>query len=260
MPSTIKRGLALSLVAAVLLVARPAAAELVCAGDAPRVADEAALAEARAQFVRGTQLADANRWTEALTAFERSYALSRLPAALFNAARALEELGRFRAAAAAYECAFETDLSEDQRSIRDRYDETRARLSRLVVEGLPAREVEVEVDGLPIDDDARPLELVLDPGDHVLVATRPQLPPFRWEGTLAAGELRTLDVDFETLTPARVARATTPEPDAPASTPVLESPIFWASTGLVAIGIVVTVVVLSSRSSPDPMSDIVYEL
>src|SRR5690606_34247003 len=61
---------------------------------APSVRAQDASDEARAEFIRGTRALDEGRIADGLACFERSYALSGNPAALFNVVRTLASVGR----------------------------------------------------------------------------------------------------------------------------------------------------------------------
>lgn len=255
MRSMIKLALAIS--ALLTWGSARAAAQVPCASGEPRVTDEARLTEARARFVAGTQAAEAGTWLEALAGFEDAYELSHLPAALFNSARALEELGRLRAAREAYDCVLGSPAGiseEDQSAIRARRDALNDRIPRLIVEGLPLRDsLELEVDGFELDDGRRPLVVLLDPGEHTLRATRHPAGIFRWRGSLSEAQRLTVR--------ARWGDTAATEGDEPREdSSLLEEPWLWVACGAVLAGAAVAFIAVESGGGLDPRTDIAHDL
>lgn len=161
-------------------------------GTTGAAADGAREDAAREAFVAGSEAADRQLWADSERHFARAYALSGVPAALFNRAVALRNLGREREARDAFDrIARETEVDEPTRAravtLRD---EAASRIVTIVVVGLDAgASYEVEVDGeLRVDTGSRPLRLEVDPGACVLEIGRPEHERFRWRGVLAAGE------------------------------------------------------------------------
>jgi tetratricopeptide (TPR) repeat protein len=163
---------------------------------------------ARELFVRGASLAKANRWVEALAAFEESAELLPHAKTSFNIGYSARALGRFVRARAAFREALAqheegTRLSDAQVEAAHEYlREAEERVVRAVVELSPAG-TSVKVDGASLARDAEggwsasaqsptvgtPAEtpegrftLLLDPGRHLFTATSP------------AGGVQTLEV------------------------------------------------------------------
>jgi hypothetical protein len=183
-------------------------------------ADDAAarFAEGRAAYARGLAAADEVRWGDALREFERAYALARVPSALFNVATTLRALGRHVEARDTltrllrdHELDAETQ-AEAARLLR----EESTRVARLRVSGLPAIDrLELRLDGrlTPLGT-ARPLELSVDAGAHVVEASAPAHTAARWEGTLVDGAVEDI-----TLTPTPLALPRPTPAPAPAPAP-----------------------------------------
>jgi CBS domain-containing protein len=163
---------------------------------------------ARELFVHGASLAKANRWVEALAAFEESAELLPHAKTSFNVGYSARALGRFTRARAAFRDALAqheqgTKLTDVQvEAARDYVREAEERVVRAVVE-LSPQGTTVKLDGASLVRDAEgwwrsssqspaggaPSEapegrvtLLLDPGRHLLTATSP------------AGVVQTLEV------------------------------------------------------------------
>ncbi len=196
---------------------------------------ETAVEEAKALYVAGNRAVAQGRWSDALVFFEKSYALSGVPAALFNVATTLRALGRHVEARDAFTQLLDKHPKLDPEVKADAEKmlaEEKARIASLVVADLPSQkdDLKVFVDGkAKTDDGARPLALEVDPGKHTLRVEEPKSKPFLWEGTLADGEKKTVRVQ---LVPAPVAQPTKPAE----SSSVFSSPVFWTVVGVVVVG------------------------
>jgi hypothetical protein len=212
---------ALAALLGALLISPPSGrAQAPATGTSPPTnpADDAAarFAEGRAAYARGLTAADEVRWSDALREFERAYELARVPSALFNVATTLRALGRHVDARDTltrllrdHELDAETQ-AEAARLLR----EESTRVARLRVGGLPTIDrLELRLDGrlTPLGT-ARPLELFVDPGTHVVEASAPAHTAARWEGTLTDGAVE--DVTL-TPTPLAIPRPTPAAPPAP---------------------------------------------
>lgn len=173
---------------ALLLVASPAAAQ------------DAADDDARAEFIRGTRALEEGRIADGLACFERSYAESGNPAALFNVVRTLASVGRHLETIDAADRllrehpALAADLRQGAETLRA---EARARLARLVLLGAPADAI--TLDGRAVSPMGAPPTIVLDPGPHELGAERAAHRGYVWRGELAEGEVRPLSLAFAPL-------------------------------------------------------------
>jgi hypothetical protein len=205
---------------------------------------------AREAFVAGAEAAERQLWADSERHFARAYELSRVPAALFNRAVALRNLGREREARDAFDRISreaEVDDATRTRAITLR-DEAAARIVTLVVVGLdPGVAHEVEVDGeLRLDTGARPLRVEVDPGARGLEIARAERERFRWRGVVAPGE-------------ELVVRASLPERSVRRSRGWIA-----AVAGAIVVGAIVGVAVgVSRRDGPtavQPMSDLVLRV
>jgi hypothetical protein len=186
-------------------------------GATPATGDAAArFAEGRAAYARGLAAADEVRWSDALREFERAYELARVPSALFNVATTLRALGRHvEARDTLTRLLRDHELDADTQAEAARLlREESTRVARLRVSGLPAIDrLELRLDGrlTPIGA-ARPLELSVDAGAHVLEASAPAHTAARWEGTLTDGAVEDVTLTPTPLALPRPTRAPTPAP------------------------------------------------
>lgn len=202
--SRLLTGLALG--AGVIVVAAGAQGSAAWAQGVPAATPEA---QARADFDEGVRLARAQRWTDALAAFERSRAQVDRPSTALNVAVALRQLGRLRAARqvlrdciALPQTAAEPDLGRDA-----------ALLLGLVVDAIATvsltpdpHDATVRVDGEPALD---PRGIELDPGAHTFTVSAPGRADETFAMTLRAGERAARTVRLREL-PARVEVLVTP--------------------------------------------------
>ncbi len=206
------------------------------AGDA----SAASIEEARARFSVGNRAVEAGRWADALTEFERAYALSGVPSALFNVATTLRALGRHVEARDAFDQLLASHPNQDpadrKRALALRQEE-QGRIATLQLDNLEAgHEISVSLDGHPATDDgARPLLIEVDPGRHALRIERPRYRIFTWKGDVGDGDKRAVRVELEVEPLAVVVPPASPAP-APASGGVLRSPVFWTIVGVVVVG------------------------
>lgn len=158
--------------------------------------------DARAHFTAGAELVKNARWSEALAAFERSFALVAHPVTLFNVGACERALGNYARARRTLERARALDRegargslsSEARGDIEAFLGEIAAILVKVDVH-LEPREALIAVDGRPLEittwgkvptltvglaapgpgrpAPAQDFHLELDPGPHVLVLSRP---------------------------------------------------------------------------------------
>ncbi len=200
--------------------------------------------EARGLFVRGMALAGEARWADALPLFERAYALSAEPSALYNVAATLRALGRYADTVDALEKleADHPDLSAAlQSDVHEMLVEARGRVARLIVSHtLGDADVVLRIDSRPVPVDRWPTELRVDAGPHVVDAETEGHLPFRWESTLSEGESQHLTIEF-------VADA----PDVVVVEPPRRGWIAAVVVGLVVVGTGIALgVALSSGNDP----------
>lgn len=160
---------------------------------------EGEIAEARDLFVEGTGHAEAERWADALDAFVECYALSGVPAALFNASSTLRSIGRYLDARDSVDQLFREHPELDE-SLRGAATELRSevedRIATLVVRDLPVDPgLILRLDGSTRPDIGdRPLSLEMDAGPHNLQVELPGYELFLWEGELGEGDRTSVQV------------------------------------------------------------------
>lgn len=146
--------------------AQPAAASSAAPSAAPSAEVQA---EARRLFEAGRDHADAERWPDAVTAFEGSRALLERPSTLFNLASALVRVGRALDALETVEALERIADPDRDRALLSGMAELRARaessLRHVVLTVTPDTAI-VEVDGQPVEGAGARRELMLDPGPH----------------------------------------------------------------------------------------------
>lgn len=181
-------------------VARPAAAQ---EAETETVQDAAAAerdAEARALFERGMALTQRGQWSDALPLFDRAYAISDQPAALYNYAITLRALGRHVDALRAFEQLLALEINDAMREeATGMAREERGRLGALLVRAAGGTDVTLRIDARPIEVAAWPTRVAVDPGAHVVEATREGHHPLRVEREVGEGEEVEVALEFEPL-------------------------------------------------------------
>lgn len=126
--------------------------------------------EARAQFERGRELAEARRFSEAVQAFTRSLELVDRPSTVLNLAICLFALERYVEAIDAlerYEAGADPSVEADGLAdARRMLTHARAAVARVVIEVAPVEAI-VTVDGDPVGGSAT-RERAVNPGPHVV--------------------------------------------------------------------------------------------
>jgi len=216
----------IGLAASLALLASPSHAQ------APAPATE----EARAQFVIGADLVKDAKWSEALAAFERSFALVEHPVTLFDIGACERALGSYARARRTLMRARELDAAGTRgklpSSARADIDAFLAEIAAILVTvdvHLEPPSATIAVDGRPLDatTDGEPptltaglaspgpgrapprgdFRLELDPGAHVLVLSRPGFEDVVRRETFAKGRPASLDLVLARLDGALEVRA-----------------------------------------------------
>ena len=218
----------------------------------------AELSRARDRFAEGTAAAEAGRWADALGAFRDAYTLSGVSAALYNVGTTYRSLGRHVAARDTFEQLLRDhpELPGDTRAeVEGLRNEVAARVAVLELQGLPADgELGVRLDGREVEvADERPVVVETEGGRHTVRVTRPAHEPFVWEGAVAEGDRRTIDVEL-------VARPAATEPTSEGGMSTAGKVILITALGLVVAGAAVTAGVLLADDGLSPQSDLVVEL
>lgn len=131
---------------------------------------------AREQFTIGVEAARVSNWAEALTAFERSYALYVNPETLFNIAGARQKLGKLVAASEAYRSYLRSPVTAGDAGRRAQAEARLAEITPeiarvgLRIEGILPGDI-VALDGQALSRAALEADLPVDPGEHALELT-----------------------------------------------------------------------------------------
>jgi hypothetical protein len=223
--------LRVAVVAWSFVLAGPAAAQgepVPHPGPSEPAADTLALA--RDAFRLGTQLANREQWSEALAAFEESSRLHPHPVTTYNIAYSERALGHHARAYALFQrClaeheakvsgALTSDLSELAQGysleldgqIAHAFVEVKPSQATVTVDGRPLEPVFERRDGRPVLVAAKPerrarvgesparFELVLDPGQHVLVVSLDGAPARSSSIDFDAGSARSLELSTTVL-------------------------------------------------------------
>jgi hypothetical protein len=192
--------------------------------------------EAREQFAAGAELVKSAKWSEALTAFERSFALVPHPVTLFNIGACERALGSYARARRTLARTRELDraattgtLPDSARSDIDAFLAEIAAILVTVDVHLDPPSATIAVDGRPLEttNDGPPptltaglaapgpgqappaadFRLELDPGAHVLVLARPGFEDVVRRETFAKGRPGSLDLVLARLDGALDVRA-----------------------------------------------------
>jgi hypothetical protein len=197
------RGLALVLAAFVFTAALPRPAQA-----------QDKRTRARALLVEGQKLVDSGDYGEALTRFERAYALVPSPKIQFNFGLAYNGLDRPADALRA----FQTFVAEAGDAAPANVAKAREYLARLAKK-VGTLELDGDVSGVEVSVDGRSYgaatKVVVDPGPHQLTVDKAGKPTFLHRLTIAAGERQRISVRF--AEPAAVVTAPPPTTLGPAS-------------------------------------------
>lgn len=199
----------------------------------------------------GIAAARAKDWETARERFRAAYELDRQPLTLYNLAAAEEQTERLVAARASFVAFLDKALPGEHGRFRKLAKEAITRLDRDIptlhirLEGFTASVV-VEVDGRALPPGALAAPIPLDPGDHLVVASRGTDVLARREVMLSKGARQ--ETVLHAPPPPVVDRplpvVTRPGPAAPLTQPsktereggVLSSGWFWLATSVVVIG------------------------
>lgn len=236
----LRRFVAVALVASLSLASVPALAAHTWTAPASEPTS-AAKQEAKALYIAGNRAVEQGRWSDALVDFEKSYALSGVPAALFNVATTLRALGRHVESRDAFAQLLEKHkgkLDADvTKQAEQMYAEEKARVASLVVADLPGKkdDLKISLDGKTQKDDGdRPLAFEVDPGKHAVRVEEDKSKPFTWEGSLGDGEKKQITVKL--VPEDKPVVAPPPKPEEPKSGSVWSSPWLWTAVGVVVVG------------------------
>lgn len=131
-------------------------------------------AAARTLFEEGRGHSSAERWVEALDAFQRSRAIVERPATVFNIAAVLVRLGRAKEAMETVDRFLAISDARADVAMRRSADAVRLTAEaslRHVVLRIAPEGARVEIDGRPIDSAGTMRSMTLDPGAHAVAVT-----------------------------------------------------------------------------------------
>jgi hypothetical protein len=208
--------------------------------------------DARSLFREGLQLADQERWGEAIVYFRRSRTLEDRPSTMFNLGVALLRAAQYNEALVVFE-----DFQRASDPVRDA--ESRAEVERFAAMARSSRarlELRVDpsaavlsIDGQASDSTGATREIWLDPGRHVILVEAPGHTSRTLHLSFLPGEQTTTEVELIAGTHVEPVAATS----APSAEPVLDratleadtdapgedlwaSPILWTVVAVVAVG------------------------
>lgn len=163
--------------------------------------DEAVLMEARAKFQRALELEHAGNWAGAVKLFREVGQVKMTPQVRYHIATCEENLGQLVTALGGYELAL--SLSEEMppelvTEVEGAIAGLRARIPKLLIErGLGAEAANIVLDEVALGTSQIGVEIPLDPGPHVVVATAPGYLKFSRTVTVAERESQRVVVELE---------------------------------------------------------------
>jgi hypothetical protein len=234
-------------------------------GEAQEPSDKA---EARALFEEGVGLAEENRWTEALEAFQSSNELVSRASTSYNIANALYRLNRPVDALAELDEHDRMPATLRSKSAQKRSRELRALVRESVAEvmlSVSPASATILVDGWPSTLAGSERLLLLNPGNHFIEARRDGYHPLRQELVVERGSKQLMVLQLEPIDlagaepPPSAAKASLTTVGANEATaaddrkPFVKRPGFWVLIGVVgaaAIGAGVAVAVTRRDDAP----------
>lgn len=207
---------------------------------------------ARELFVEARAAFDEGRYPEARQLLEESLELAPRPATAMNLSRVLRSMGELLSAETTLEellgGGFGLVEGERREEASTLLEDVREEIGIITVSIVGVDDAQIQVDGVSAGSASpgAPLELRIDPGDHVVVASAGSNRDER-ALTVGPGETHEIDLNIEVGEP----------PDEGGS--ILSSPWFWIITGvLVAGGVAAAVIVATRDQTADPITDPVF--
>jgi hypothetical protein len=237
---------------AVALSARPAAAQT---QPTPEAAQESRDAEARALFDQGVAALADERYSDALTAFSRSYEIRRVASVALNLGIALRALGRVTEARLRFnefvEMASPAQHERHDREVATYIQDVSRRIARIHVAAVEPEGARLLIDGRRATLDAND-DIATDPGEHTIEGQLQGFTGTPQRVTLEPGGRVEVRVRLAATRPdPRVTVAdpnTRPRTPAPPP-PITSSPWLWVGigVGVVAAIAIPTAIVLGNR-------------
>jgi hypothetical protein len=183
-------------------------------------------AAAQAVFEAAKALADAGKWEEACPKFQASYELDRSLGTLLNLANCYEQLGKLAQAWARWKEALEFAKRDDDKRlswIQERHDKVVPRLPKLVVRvDNPVDELRVEQNGKPVPAAGYGVPLAVDPGAVVVRVLRGEDVLETREAKAEEGKTVEVALDLKAIALAHPSAAKPPQPPPGPAPPVPE--------------------------------------
>ncbi|MBX3186838.1 MAG: hypothetical protein KF819_07480 [Labilithrix sp.] len=243
MKSSARRALAVAFVACAVFAAAPARAQ-----------SEVELKAARELFQEAYKDEQDRRFAEALEKFQRVARVKESASVRYRIAAVLDALGRLREARDAFRAlaASRPQLPASEQEIADSAAERAhaldKRIPRLVLslqDGWPEG-TRVMVDGGAVAIGATPRTVEVDPGDHVVQASAPQVPTSESKVSIAEGSEASLAIAPTAL---RAVVGPTPPPAEPSSGERPHKTLAWVAIGAGGALVVSSVALLAARES-----------
>jgi hypothetical protein len=210
--------------------------------------------EARRSFESGVEHLERGDAAAAIERFERSLALRESLAALYNLGLAYRKAGRIKDGLLTFERFLDKASQQSHTHGVDHAkllaDELRGKVGRISL-AVSGGADSVKLDGNAIGDGDGRYGLVLDPGSHVVEASRGANEPERVQVELEPGANIEVAVEIQPelmLVPVAVAPAPV---EVPPAEPLVEQWWFWTVIGVVAAGAAVGIIVAARPSEPE---------
>ena len=145
-------------------------------------------ATARRLFERGVELSDSGQWDGASESFRRAYAIRPSPVIGFNLASSLEHAGGFVESSEVLQAVIRNPKTKPEMRLRAQalLKKVKPKIGQIIINLTgPFKDVQVMVDQETLSPSALNVGFAVDPGEHIVSATR--------EGEEVAAE--TVDVD-----------------------------------------------------------------
>jgi hypothetical protein len=158
------------------------------------------VAQAEARFFAGQKHYQEQKFHDALTEFRASYELVKSPNSLLYVARCYRELNQIATAYDTYvrliaEAGTEKKYAKTKKAAEEEQAEIAGKVGRIVID-MPedVRTPRVRVGYRNVDSTMYDRELTIEAGKVVVHADAPGHKPFDWQGEVAAGETRRVEV------------------------------------------------------------------
>lgn len=195
------------------------------------------------------------QWEQARDAFARAYELYPQPVILANLAGAEVRTGRIVAGVEHYRQLLKqpTGMSPDEIELVARaMKEAETRLAHLKISVANTKPGDrVELDGAPLSSAALEIEYPVDPGSHVITASRTGAETARTEVDVKEGESKPVKLSLRSLATSPL--STAPSQPATDEKPkgITSSPWFWIVSGVVVVGAAAATVCIASVCRDD---------